>query len=155
VKPFDRRELDATVDNLIATRRRLRDRYSTAAPTPTSLHARPVEVLSTDEAYLQRLRSVLEEHLSDETFGVGELARRMAQDRSSLYRKVRELLDETPTALLRRVRLERAAQLLAARAGSVSEVAYASGFNSVSHFSRVFREVHGVTPSRWRSEPPA
>jgi signal transduction histidine kinase/ligand-binding sensor domain-containing protein/DNA-binding response OmpR family regulator len=155
VKPFDRRELDATVDNLIATRRRLRDRYSTAAPTPTSLHARPVEVRSTDEAYLQRLRSVLEEHLSDETFGVGELARRMAQDRSSLYRKVRELLDETPTALLRRVRLERAAQLLAARAGSVSEVAYASGFNSVSHFSRVFREVHGVTPSRWRSEPPA
>lgn len=154
VKPFDRRELEVTVENLIAGRRRLRDRYTTGPARPGSVHARPVETASTDEVYLRRLQATIEEHLADETFGVAELARRMAQDRSHLYRRVKDLLGETPTALLRRVRLERAAQLLAGRAGSVAEVAYASGFNSLSHFSKAFRETYGMTPSQWRSHPP-
>ena len=47
-------------------------------------------------------------------------------------------------------RLERAAQMLRLGEGNVGEVAYAVGFRSVSHFTRRFREQHGVTPSAWR-----
>jgi AraC-like DNA-binding protein len=53
--------------------------------------------------------------------------------------------------VLRRMRIERAAQLLRARPGSISEVAYAVGFKSPSHFARVFRERYGVSPSEHAS----
>ncbi len=151
VKPFEMRELEARVANLIASRRRLRKRL---VGEPLELHARVVDVTSADAKYLERVRSIIEEHLSDEVFGVTELADRLAQDRTHLYRRVRSLLDETPTDLIRRLRLERAAQLLAGQAGSVAEVAYAVGFKGVSYFCKCFRDAYGVTPSAYRSGPP-
>ncbi len=72
-------------------------------------------------------------------------------ERSALYRRLRALLDESPSELLRRVRLERAAQLLAGRAGTVTEVAYGVGFASLSHFSKCFRERYGMSPSAYAS----
>ena len=51
------------------------------------------------------------------------------------------------------MRLERAAQLLKARPGSISEVAYTVGFKSSSHFARVFREQYGVAPSEHIENP--
>ena len=44
------------------------------------------------------------------------------------------------------MRLERAARLLEAGAGTVSEIAYKVGFKSSSHFGAAFKEVYGHTP---------
>ena len=107
-------------------------------------------VTSADTVYLDRVRSVIEQNLGDESFGVAQLAQAVGQDRSHLYRRIHTLLDETPSNLLRRLRLERASQLLAGHAGTVAEIAYAVGFNSVSYFCKCFREKHGVTPSGFR-----
>jgi AraC-like DNA-binding protein len=74
----------------------------------------------------------------------------MGMGRTIFYEKVTELLGQTPMALVVTYRLERAAQLLRADEGNVGEVAYAVGFRSVAHFSRRFREHHGVTPSGYR-----
>jgi transcriptional regulator GlxA family with amidase domain len=57
-----------------------------------------------------------------------------------------------PSDLLRRMRLERAAQLVEAGEGSVSEIAYGVGFKSVAHFSNRFQEHFGVRPSAYRSD---
>ncbi len=150
VKPFEMPELEARVANLIASRRRLRDRFSGRR---IELHAGNLDVSSADATYLERIRSIIEEHLSDEMFGVTELSDLANQDRSHLYRRIRSLLDETPTDLIRRLRLERAAQLLAGQAGSVAEIAYAVGFKGVSYFCKCFRDAYGVTPSAYRRDP--
>jgi AraC-like DNA-binding protein len=50
------------------------------------------------------------------------------------------------------VRLAEAARLLAHRAGTVSEVAYGVGFNSIAHFSRAFRAAYGVPPSEYTAQ---
>jgi DNA-binding response OmpR family regulator len=154
VKPFDMPELQARIDNLIATRRRLRERFerngASAGAVAFQLHADPPEVTAADAIYLERVRTAILAHIAEEDFGVAELARAVAQDRSHLYRRIRDLTQETPTALIRRLRIERAAQLLAGRAGSVAEIAYATGFNSVSYFCKCFRDAYGATPSGWR-----
>lgn len=151
VKPFEMPELEARVANLIESRRRLRERF---AGKPLQLKASIGDMPSADQKYLERVRSIIEENLSDETFGVTELADRIGQDRSHFYRRIRTLLDETPSDLIRRLRLERAAQLLAGQAGSVAEVAYAVGFKGVSYFCKCFRDAYGLTPSAYRSDPP-
>ncbi|GJG87809.1 hybrid sensor histidine kinase/response regulator [Gemmatimonadetes bacterium T265] len=150
VKPFDARELRARVENVIASRRRLRERLGRAGvelPTPAP------GLVPADRALVDRIRSAIEANLGDPEFGVAELAKAVAVERSHLFRRTREMLDATPSELLRRARLERAAQLLREGAGSVAEVAYAVGFQSVSHFSQSFREAHGVSPSQYREQP--
>jgi AraC-like DNA-binding protein len=56
------------------------------------------------------------------------------------------LTGEGPGFFIRRLRLERGAQLLARRAGSVSEIAYRVGFKRHGHFSHLFRKTYGVSP---------
>ena len=103
-----------------------------------------------DRAFVDRLHATIAAHFAEPEFGVAELARHLFLDRSHLFRRTRELVGETPSDLIRRVRLERAAELLIEGAGTVAEVAYGVGFQSVSHFSQAFREVYGVSPSGYR-----
>ena len=142
-KPFNVRELAARVDNLIDGRRKLRDRL---ADDPGPRPPMPDGLDTDTAAFLQSVHQAVEAGLADEDFGVDALAEAVGVSRSVLYRRFQPL-DETPNAFLRAARLERADRLLRERAGGVGEVAYAVGFKSVAHFSRAFREVHGVPPS--------
>ena len=151
-KPFEVRELLARIANTIATRRRLRTRYAGTGAGPT-MHPAPPGVEPADRRLLEQVRAAVEAHLADEDFTVERLAAAVAQSRGHLHRRLRELVDETPSDLIRRMRLERAAALLDAGAGSVAEVAYAVGFRSVAHFSNAFQALHGARPSAWRGRP--
>lgn len=147
-KPFDVRELLARVENLIASRKRLRERFAGAERV---VHPSAVDVEPAYERFLDQVRAAIENNLSDETFSVERLAREVAQSRGHLHRRLRSLLDESPSELIRRMRLERAAQLIEAGAGSISEIAYSVGFKSVAHFSNCFVEQFGVRPSTYRA----
>jgi signal transduction histidine kinase/ligand-binding sensor domain-containing protein/DNA-binding response OmpR family regulator len=151
-KPFDMRELLARVANIIAMRRRLRERFG---GTPLTIHPTPVDVAPADRKFVDQVRAAIEMHLADEQFTVERLANDVAQSRGNLHRRLRDLIGENPSDLIRRMRLERAAAMLEAGAGSVGEVAYAVGFKSVAHFSNAFHEMHGVRPSAWRERAAA
>ncbi len=142
-KPFDFGELAARIENLIASRRRLRNRLRREA----LLSPEPPDVRSADEDFLAGVIGIVESHLDDESFDVEQLAEELGFSRASLYRRLEGLVEESPAQLIHRVRLDRAAQLLAARAGNVSEIAYAVGYKSVSHFGRRFRDRFSVSPS--------
>jgi DNA-binding response OmpR family regulator len=144
-KPFDTRELRARVSNLIASRRKLQEQRR----RPVTVHAETIDVESSDDQLVQRVTQIIEAEMEDENFSVEALAQKTGLSRGHLHRRLRTALDETPTALIRRLRLERAAQLLSGRAGSVSEIAYGVGFKSVSHFSRCFRAQYGVPASSY------
>jgi len=144
-KPFDVRELVARVDNLIALRRRLHERFA-GAGGDGALGAPPA---SADDAFVVSVRAAIEAGLPDDAFNVGALADAVGLSRSHLLRKTTELLDATPSDLIRTARLDRAAGLLAARAGTVSEVAYGVGFKSVAHFSNAFLAHTGSRPSAY------
>jgi AraC-like DNA-binding protein len=106
-----------------------------------------VQVLPADEALLARVQSIIEQRLGDTELTVEALADEVGCDRSYLLRKVRALTGETPSSLIRTLRLQRAEQLLRAGSGTVSEVAYGVGFKSVAHFSNAFHERYGERPS--------
>jgi signal transduction histidine kinase/ligand-binding sensor domain-containing protein/DNA-binding response OmpR family regulator len=150
-KPFDVRELTTRIENLIAIRRRLRDRFTTGFPIEVPAPNREVADPA-DAAFLDRVRGAVAAHLAEETFSVEELARTVAHSRGHLHRRLRGLAGESPSDLIRRMRLERAAELLSARAGSVAEVAYSVGFKSVAHFSNAFKERYGVRPSGFKQQ---
>jgi AraC-like DNA-binding protein len=72
-------------------------------------------------------------------------------------RYLRKLLEETGKSFSEHLldkRLERAAQLLRdprQHEARIAAIAYASGFNDLSYFNRVFRRRYGLTPSGMRA----
>lgn len=149
-KPFSVEELKARMRNLIESRAGLRERYGRSVRMePTGLDITPE-----DETYYERARAVAEEHLRDRAFTTERFAEAMGASKSTLNRKLKDATGLTPAAFIRRLRLERAAQLLEA-GRNVSETADAVGYDSAEHFSRLFREYHGTTPSVYAAEDEA
>lgn len=91
--------------------------------------------------------------LHDPDFGVEALADCLFIGRTGLFRKLKEETGLSPSALLREARLIRAVELLDERAGTVSEVAYAVGFNSIDGFARAFVTRFGCRPSKHQALP--
>jgi len=59
----------------------------------------------------------------------------------------------SPHQYLLEVRLHNARKLLLDSALNVSEVAYASGFSNPDYFVTLFKNKHGISPSRFRNTP--
>lgn len=145
-KPFNATELIVRVENLIALRRRLRKKYSQHMLGGIEL---PEPLPSLDAAFLRRVQEVIQENLSDTRFGVGQLAEAVGMSHRQLNRKMIGVCDTQARTLITRMRLERAAAMLAANSGSVKEIAYVVGFKSTSGFRDAFRAKYGVSPSAY------
>jgi AraC-like DNA-binding protein len=113
-----------------------------------------ITLASTDERFLKRLTDSIEQHVSEAEYDTEALARDMCMSRMQLNRKLHALTGHPTHELVRQYRLHRAAQLLQKHAGNVSEVAFESGFNSLSHFTRAFRDQFGVLPSEYKRKGP-
>ncbi|MBN1414747.1 MAG: helix-turn-helix domain-containing protein [Bacteroidales bacterium] len=102
--------------------------------------------LSMGDQFLAIVNRIIEENLTDENFSVEDLAQHAGLSRSMLHRKLIKLSGKSATDLIMEKRLTRAKELLDNDAGTVSEIAYKVGFNSVSYFHRVFKKRFGVPP---------
>ena len=142
-KPFHPEELRVRVRNLLRQRAQLRQRFA----REITLQPRDIAITSADEAFLTRALAVVEQELANPAFDVEHFAAALHLSRIQLYRKLKALTDQAPTDFVRTLRLRRAAQLLAAHAGNVADVAYQVGFNNLSYFSKCFREQFGHVPS--------
>ena len=145
-KPFNASELLARTENLIELRKRLHAHYK---KTGVKLFSESW-IASEDEQFIQKLYNIVESNMSNGTFNVSVLASELGISQRHLIRRIKETLGISPSGFIRLMRLERANQLLAADAGNVSEIAYKVGYNDPKHFSRVFKQVYGVLPSRVR-----
>ncbi len=99
-----------------------------------------------EEEFLQQLTQKIQENISDERFGVSELADLSGMSRSNLLRRVTKASGVSVSRFIRRVRLERATEILKEENCTVSEVAYKVGFGSPSYFIKCFREEYGFSP---------
>ncbi len=144
-KPFDMKELEVRMHNLIDNRKKLQEKYA----RQMTMMPGEVKVTSTDERFLKKIMEVVETHLADTSFGVELFAQEVAMSHVQLYRKLTALTGHSPNDFIRHIRLQRAAELLKKKAGNVTEVAYQVGFNNLSYFSKCFRETFGVNPKEY------
>ena len=144
-KPFNAQELLVRAKNLIEQRRRLQARFRNA------LIINPSEVTATsmDAAFLQKVMQVVENNLGDSQFETDHLARQAGYSRRQLNRKLRALTGYSVREFIRIIRLKRASQLLQQHAGTVTEIAFEVGFNSLAHFAKIYRRQFGIEPSKY------
>ena len=96
--------------------------------------------------FLDQLIEQVEKNLSDENFGVSELASAIGMSRSNLLRKIKHLTNLSASQFIREERLKHAMEMLQTESYNVSEVSYKVGFSSTSYFIKCFREFYGYPP---------
>ncbi len=141
VKPFKKEELLARVRNILKKRTELQQRYADMIKGKA-----PDDSLSSpDQKFLLKVKKLLDENLSDEQFGVEQLAEALHLSTSNLYRKLKSLTNLSAIQLIHQARLEESVRLLK-KGHSIGEVASLVGFQNLSSFSNFFKKEYGVSP---------
>ncbi|MCA0232699.1 MAG: response regulator [Bacteroidetes bacterium] len=153
-KPFDREELQVRVRNLIKQRQILLQKYTKNKASELAQKSQMEEETAlknriNDEQFMQRCHEVLMQHLGESGFDVERFAETMNVSAVQLRRKLKASTGQGVIEYLRNFRLEKAAEMLANKTETVSEVAYKVGFESLSYFSKMFLEKFGKNPSEW------
>ena len=105
-----------------------------------------------DAVFLQKVNAIIEARIADEKFDVEQLARALAIGRMQLHRKLKPLINQSPAHYIRDIRLTKAKKMIESENLSIGEICYKLGFQSQSHFTRVFIEKFGVRPTVYRNK---
>lgn len=148
-KPFEMKIMRSQLKQLIANRAILFSKYmgdfnkTEIEPNSTSL----------DQQFILEIIKYTQENIKETNLNVEKLADEFSLSRSQLYRKIKTLTGLTANELIRKIRLERAKELLEeSSASSVSEISYNVGFSSPSYFSKCFKAHFGVLPKEVKDE---
>lgn len=151
VKPFNTELLKKTIANLIANRKLLRNKFSGAQQQEDKMEK--ITMKSSDEILMGKIMKVVNEHLDDPALNVEMLASEVGLSRVHVHRKLKELTNLSTRDFIKNIRLQQAAALLAQdQKLTISEIAYATGYTNLSHFSSSFREKYGMSPKEYMSQ---
>ena len=146
-KPFSMEELHIQIDNLIDNVRRLRGKFSGAVQQEERVEN--IELKGNNDALMERIMRSVNAHMSDPDFNVDALALDVGISRAQLHRKMKEITGIPSGRFLRNLRMEQAARLLREGKVNVAQIADSVGYNDQSHFSTVFKNHFGMSPSEY------
>ena len=145
-KPFNMRVLKSHLNQLITSRQVLFDKYfNSVSTTINSDHT-----TSLDKEFMNNVLNYINENINDENLNVENLAGELLLSRSKLYRKIKALTGDTANEFIRKIRLEKAKQLIETTEYTISEVCYKVGFSSPSYFTKCFKDYFGFLPTELR-----
>jgi AraC-like DNA-binding protein len=104
---------------------------------------------SSEEQFLTQLMDYVESIWHDAGFNVSHFSKHLGLSTSQFYRKLKKLTGKSPSIFLRDFRLKRAMLMLHYRKGNVTQIAKKSGFNSLTYFSKCFRDAFHILPSKY------
>ncbi|MBP1612866.1 MAG: tmoS 12 [Bacteroidetes bacterium] len=146
-KPFDLEELSLIMKNLINSRSFLKSKYS--GMQDQSEKVIPVEFKSSDETFMEQIMAIINKNISNPQLNVAMLMADLRLSRVHLHRKIKMATGLSAGNFIRSIRLRQAAILLKEKKIDISQIAYAVGFSSQTHFSTAFKNFYGVSPSEY------
>lgn len=144
-KPFTTDILRIRIRNLIHRVAQLKERFSRTA----DLSAKELTLSKIDEEFIERLSSLIEVNLQEESVGLEFLSRELGTSVSQLYRRVKAITNLSPNEFVTNYKLKKAISLFRETNLSISEVAFQTGFNDPRYFSKCFKKYFGKTPSEY------
>ena len=99
--------------------------------------------------FVEKVMNIVNEHISDSSFGVENLAYDIGMSRSQLYRKLNSIIGQTPREFITSIRLKKAMQLLDDNDLTIAEISCQTGFSDPAYFSNCFKKKYGKRPSEY------
>lgn len=146
-KPFDAKTLIVRCNNLVNSRRLLRERFSNLLVRPEA----PGVTTASDQELMKKVDKVIDDQLENPDFNIDILARETGVGRSKLYSRVREITGMTPNTYLLSRKMQKAVEWMRVSPHiNISEIGYKLGFNSARYFSLCFKDHYGASPNDYK-----
>lgn len=140
IKPFDTSELVMRVKSLIASRKLQALNKVESIPNLKG-------AIRHGESFEDNMKKHIDSNIHDTSFSIEKLAELMFMSKETLRRKCQAKYQKSPAVHIQEVRIQHAKMLLEEGKLNVSDVSYATGFDSLSYFSKTFKKYYGVSPS--------
>lgn len=146
-KPFNAKLLLVRCNNLIRNRRLMQSKYHNQADFDGKLLA----TNQLDLNFMEKVESVIKDHMDNPDFDVNKLAKEMALGRSTLFSKFKGLTGMTPNEFILNYKLKYASALLRNHPDmQIADISDQLGFSSPRYFSRCFKAQFSVSPAEYR-----
>ena len=139
VKPFEYRELELKIQNLLGSRERL-------IKSITTISKSDITIKSQGFLFVKQLEFFMNSKLKDANLQISDLSGLMGMSDSTLHRKVKRYLNITPNQFINEFRLNKAQAMLQLNYASIADVAEKTGFASNAYFSTSYKNHFGYSP---------
>ncbi|GJM64381.1 two-component regulator propeller domain-containing protein [Persicobacter diffluens] len=146
-KPFKFEELHWKVENILRQRLALIDQFR--SDIWTGIQDVGDTISPQDQDFLEQIKNIIEEEIENPNLDIEFFCSNLGVSRTWLYNKMKSLLDMSMNEFIRSCRLKHGAKLLITEKISVSQVAYAVGFNDPKYFTRCFKKEFGIGPKAY------
>ena len=102
--------------------------------------------------FQQSVLKIINDHIQEKELTPRFIADHLAISVRSLYRKMEEMGEESPTIMIKECRLHVAKDLLLKTKKTIDEIVFEAGFSNKVTFFKVFREKYGCTPKEFRTK---
>ena len=143
-KPFDINLLVQRIKSIIRNREVVREKALRLIDRDNTI---PLLANEINDKFVKKLINVACTNMANAGFDKDEFASAMNVSSSLLYKKVKSLTGQSPTDLIKTIRLRHASELLQSRKYTVTEISEMCGFGSVGYFSTVFKNFFGKPPT--------
>ncbi len=151
-KPFSNEELLLRVQGLIANRERVFERVKhLVVGLQDESHGKQTQDQVVEDAFLQKLHAAFPTDSELLAASLDGAAAKLAMSKRSVQREMQRIgISWREYKRLRRLRI--AMDLLRDPKNRVASVAEQAGYSSAAHFSKIFKQHTGVSPTEWRRE---
>lgn len=110
------------------------------------------EALTDNAVYHETVSAAIEYIAANyhKQISIDDIAHTYGLNTKYIGRLFKEQTGESFSAYLNRVRVHHAKQLLSGTRAQIIEIALECGYNNVTYFNRVFKQMQGITPSEYR-----
>lgn len=149
-KPFDLDYFFSVVRSLVQQRSQLKA-YFNSSLSAFDLHDGRF-LHDEDRLFMEKIVNIIRDNISNVDLSAPFIAKQMGVGLRNLYRRMQEITTETPTSMIREIRLEYVRQLLTKTELSMEEVCYRSGYNNRGTFYKQFAMKFGCTPKQYHDQ---
>lgn len=147
-KPFDPELLLEKIKQILASRKKLSDKYS----KKITLEPTKQEITSEDEKLLNSALSYIEKNIANKDLNIDMLASELAMSPTTLYRQMKSICNQSPGDFIKSTRFKRASQLLRDTDLTISEIVESVGYYDTKRFRESFKLKFGLSPHDYRNQ---
>ncbi|MFC4872607.1 AraC family transcriptional regulator [Negadavirga shengliensis] len=101
---------------------------------------------SPNEKLVKQAMLIIKEEYTNSNFRVESLSKSLGISKIKCYRAFKEVMGNSPSDIIIKLRLEKAEKLLVKKKMNISEVGFECGFNDPKYFSKLFKKHYGISP---------